>query len=301
MTAGLYTARGGMRTLLIEKGALGGTVLLTGQYDNFPGYPGGVSSFELAHRMEEHMRQFEPEVVLDKITALRHLDSGPLFELIGENGTYNAKSVILASGSTPRMLDAPGIKKFFGKGISICAVCDAGFYKERDVAVIGGGDSAVEEGIYLTRFARSVKIVHRRDQLRARPEYVHAAFSNPKMEFVWDSVVVEVLGDDRVKGVVVRNTKTGEESLLDVEGVFVYIGADGNTGFVELPLERDELGYVKTGRLGETNIPGLFAAGDVRDEPFNQAIIACGHGAQAALMAEKYVSAIPKEVLSKYE
>jgi thioredoxin reductase (NADPH) len=300
MTSGLYAARGEAKTLLINKGALGGMVLMTVKYDNFPSYPGGVESFELAQRLEEHMREFAIQVEMDNVATLRHYGNGPLFEIVCDEGNYVSKSVIVATGSMPKLLDAPGTTKLFGRGVSICAVCDGAFYRGKDVAVVGGGDSAVEEGIYLTRFANSVRIIHRRNELRASPLSSDEAFKNPKVHFVWDSVVTEVLGENKVEGVNIKNVKTGEISKLDVSGVFIYIGATGNTGFIELPVEMNAEGYIRTSLQGETNIPGLFAVGDVRDEPFKQAIIACGHGASASLMAEKYIKTIPKDVLEGF-
>jgi thioredoxin reductase (NADPH) len=300
MTAGLYCGRGRARTLLINKGALGGMMLLTTRYENFPGYPGGIETFELSSRFERHMLEHGVQVKMDNVTALRHLDAGPLFEIAGEAATYYGKSVIVATGSTPKMLDCKGAKKLFGRGVSICAVCDGAFYKGKDVAVVGGGDSAVEEAVYLTKFASSVRIIHRRNELRACRNAQRDAFENPKVSFVWDSVVDEVKGEDRVTGVVVRNVKTGEVSDLDVAGVFVYIGASGNSDFIELDVNRNTDGYIKCTTFGETNIPGLFAVGDIRDEPFKQAIIAAGHGASSALMVEKYLKTIPKDVIEKF-
>ena len=204
------------KTLLINRGALGGMVLMTPRYENFPGYPGGVESFELAQRFEHHMLEFGVEVEMDSVEELRFLDGGPLFEIVGEGATYYAKSVIVATGSSPRLLEAPGTKRLFGRGVSICAVCDGAFYKGKKVCVVGGGDSAVEEGIYLTKFAESVHVIHRRDELRANPSSAEEAFENPKMHFVWDSVVDEVLGTEKVLGVKIKNVKTGAISDLDV-------------------------------------------------------------------------------------
>jgi len=300
MTAGMYAGRSLLKTLVVDKGALGGAILLSERLENFPGFPGGIASFELAQRMETHLKQHDVDVIMDDIRALRFLDGGPLFELVGDEGKYHAKSVIVASGSNPRLLKAKGARELLGKGVSTCAVCDGAFYKGKDLAVVGGGDAACEEGAYLTRFARSVVIIHRRDQLRARPDKAKEAIENPKVSFAWDSVVEEVLGKDKVEGVMIRNVKTNELTKLDVAGLFVYIGSTGNTGFIDLPLEKDEWDYIKAGALNETNVPGLFAIGDVRWEPFKQAIIACGQGAQASLMAERYIKTIPKEVLQRW-
>jgi len=300
MTAGIYSGRGLLKTLVIDKGALGGAVLLSERFDNFPGFPGGIASFELAQRMEEQLREHNVDIVMDDVSSLKFFDDTPLFELVGGKKKYYAKSVILASGSSPRPLKAKGAKDLLGKGISTCAVCDGAFYREKDVAVVGGGNSAVEEAIYLTKFVNSVRIIHRRDELRARTSIANEAKEHPKISFVWDSIVEEVLGKDRVTGVMVRNVKTDEISELKVDGVFVYIGSTGNTGFIDLPLELDEWGYIKVQSLGETNVPGLYAIGDVRWEPYKQAIIACGQGAQASLTADKYIKTIPKDILEKY-
>jgi thioredoxin reductase (NADPH) len=298
MTAGIYAGRGLLSTLILDKGALGGAVLLSSGFDNFPGFPGGISGFDLAANIEKQMNEHDVAFEMDNVISLKFLDGGPLFEIVCDGGTYHAKSVIIASGSNPRPLKAKGAKGKLGKGISICAVCDAGFYKGKDVAVVGGGDAAVEEADYLTKFANSVTIIHRRDELRARPNHAKLAFDNPKIKFQWDSVVEEVLGDQKVEGVIVRNVKTDETTKLDVDGLFVYIGSTGNTGYIDLDVEMDDWKYIVATHLCETNIPGLYAIGDVRWEPFKQVVIACGQGAQAALMADKYIKTIPEEALA---
>lgn len=300
ITAGLYAARGEMKCILMDKGALGGTMLLASRYDNFPGYPGGIQTFELAQAMEDHLREYKIDINLEHVTALKYLGDGPLFEIVGESANYHAKSVVIATGGTPRPLPAEGAEKFFGRGVSTCAVCDGAFYKGKKVAVVGGGDSAVEEAVYLTRYVDSVSIIHRRDELRAKPELQRRAFENSKVEIIWDSVVVQVKGDDKVSGIVVSNVKTDELTDVEVDGVFVYVGSTGNTEFIELEIDKDEYGYIRTDKMGASNIPGLFAVGDVRGEPFKQAIIACGQGCQASLMAGKYINEIPGEILKSY-
>ena len=298
MTAAIYAGRGLLKTLIIDKGALGGAVLLSSKFDNFPGFPGGISGFDLAQRIQKQMEEYDVTFEMDNVTSIKHLEGGPLFEIVCDDGTFHAKALIMASGSNPRPLIVKGAKGKLGKGISTCAVCDAAFYKGKAVAVVGGGDAAVEESSYLTKFVSSVTIIHRRDELRARPIYQKEALENPKIMVQWDSVVEEVLGDQVVEGVVVKNVKTGELTTLDVTGLFVYIGATGNTEFVDVEVEKDDWGYIKATALCETNVPGMYAIGDVRWEPFKQAIIACGQGAQAALMADKYIKTIPKEVLA---
>jgi len=300
MTAGIYSGRALLKSMLVDKGALGGAVLLSSRFENFPGFPGGVDSFELAERMERQMKEYDVEVFMDNVVSLRHVKETPLFEIVGDERRYHAKSVILASGSNPRPLKAKGARELLGRGISTCAVCDGAFYRDKDVAVIGGGNSAVEEGIYLTKFAKTVTIVHRRDELRAVKWLAAEAFENEKVKFAWDSVVEEVKGDEKVEGLVLKNVKTDELYDLDVTGVFVYVGSTGNTGFVHVDVEKDNWGYIKTGSMCETNIPGLYAIGDVRWEPYKQAIIACGQGATASLEADKYIKTISKEILAAY-
>jgi len=299
MTAAIYAGRSLLKTMIVDKGALGGAVLLSSRFENFPGFPGGVDSFELADRMEKQMKEHAVDHFMDNIISLRLYEGGPLFEMVGDERRYFSKSIILASGSNPRPLKVKGAKDLLGKGISTCAVCDGSFFKGKPIAVVGGGNSAVEEAIYLTKFASSVTIIHRRDELRAVKHVAEEAAGNEKIHFAWDSVVEEVKGTDRVEGLILKNVNTGELSDLDVKGVFVYIGATGNTDFVHLPVEKDHWGYIKAGCFGETNIPGLYAIGDVRWEPYKQAIIACGQGATASLEADKYIKTIGQDVLEK--
>ncbi len=301
MTAGIYSGRGLLKTLVVDKMAFGGAVLLSAKFDNFPGFPGGIDGWELAQKMETQLREHDVDIEIDEIHELKMLDGGPLFELVGEARTYYAKAVILGTGSIPEPLKVPGARDKLGKGVSTCAVCDGAFYREKPVAVVGGVNSAVEEGIYLTKFASKVTIIHRRDEFRAREVLAKEAIEHPKIDILWDSVVTEVLGDEKVAGLKIKNVKTEEISQIDVNGVFVYIGATGNTGYVKVPVEMDKRGYIKAGCLNETNIPGLFAIGDIRWEPYKQAIIACGQGAQASLSADRYIKDIPKDVIAKYQ
>jgi len=301
ITAGIYAGRGLLKTLVVDKMAIGGAVLLSARFDNYPGFPGGIDSWELAQRMEQQLREHDVDIQIDDVTELKLLDGGPMFELVGTEKTYYAKAVIIGTGSIPEPLKVPGAKDKLGRGISTCAVCDGAFYKDKEIAVVGGGNSAVEEGMYLTKFASKVYIIHRRDQLRARESLANEAKEHPKVEILWDTVITEVVGDEKVSGAKIKNVKTEKITDLKVDGIFVYIGATGNTKFVKVPVEMDKRGYIKAGCLNETNIPGLFAIGDVRWEPYKQAIIAAGQGAQASLTADKYIKEIPKEIIAKYE
>jgi thioredoxin reductase (NADPH) len=287
-TAALYAARALLSPLVLVGQAAGGQTATTEVMENYPGFPEGVGGLALAQSMQDQAERFGARMVFDQVTAV-DFSTRP-FRLTTWGGEVRAQTVIVATGALPRRLGVPGEEKFIGRGVSFCATCDGFFYKDRDVVVVGGGDSAVEEGIFLTRFARTLKVVHRRDQLRAIKLNQERAFANPKMRFVWDTVVEEVLGEDRVTGVRVRNVKTGEKDLIAADGVFVYIGLLPNSQLFEGQLELDEQGYIVVDRRQHTNIPGVFAAGDVQDPLYRQVVIAAGTGAAAAIEAERFLS-----------
>jgi thioredoxin reductase (NADPH) len=207
--------------------------------------------------------------------------------------------VIVATGASPRRLGVPGEDKFYGRGVSFCATCDGFFYRDKEIVVIGGGDSAIAEGIFLTRFAREVRIVHRRDELRATKIFQEQAFANPKISFVWDTVVDEVLGDQTVTGVRAHNVKTGETFTIDADGVFIYVGMDPQTEVFEGQLELDEWGYIVSTHRQQTNVPGVFVAGDVQDPLYRQIVVAAGTGAIAAMEAEKFLGEYPQSEIDK--
>ena len=221
------------------------------------------------------------------------------FTLRTYGATYRARTVIVATGANPRRLGVPGEDKFYGRGVSACATCDGFFYRDNKVVVIGGGDSAVAEGVFLTRFAREVIIVHRRDELRATKIYQEQAFANPKVRFIWDTVVEEILGDQTVTGVRVRNVKTGDISVIEADGVFVYIGMEPKTELFAGKLELDEWGYIVSNHRQQTNIPGVFVAGDVQDPLYRQIVVAAGTGAIAAMEAEKFLGEYPHSKVEK--
>ena len=296
LTAGLYAGRGGLKTLLLEKGQDGGQIALTAELENYPGQLlEGETGLSLAGRMAEQCRRFGVERAADTIQSVR-LD-GPVKELTGERGTYRSRAVILATGAAPRPIGCENEGKFTGKGISFCATCDGALFRGLEVYVAGGGDSAVEEAVYLTRFARKVTVIHRRDRLRAARSIQERAFANPKVAFLWDSVVVRAEGTDVLEAITVKNVKTGALSTLRADpadgmlGLFGFTGYTPNTGLFTGQLALEE-GYISTGEDMSAGLPGVFAAGDVRRKSLRQVVTACADGAVAAVAAERYLQAL---------
>lgn len=287
MTAAIYTGRSLLKTLLLEKIGSGGQAALTELIENYPGFPHGINGYELSQRMEEQAKNFGTLFEYADVQTITK-DSNGIFHVSTELREFLSRTVIISSGASPKKLDIPGEEKFIGRGISFCATCDASFYKDKVVAVIGGGDSAVEEGMYLTKFASKVFIIHRRDQLRAAKIVQERAFANPKLEFLWNTVVEEVKGENFLEAIRLKNVKTGETSWLEVNGMFLYIGLLPNTEFLK-DVHLDEQGYILTDDMMRTNIPGLFAAGDCRHTPLRQVITAASDGAIAAYAVEKYL------------
>jgi thioredoxin reductase (NADPH) len=289
-TAALYAARARLNPLVFEGSVTsGGALMNTTEVENFPGFPDGVLGPDLMDQLRKQAERFGAELVADDVTEV-DLKAEPKQIKVGED-TYLARTVIIATGSSYRELDVPGEKRLSGHGVSWCATCDGFFFREQDIAVIGGGDSAMEEATFLTRFARSVTIVHRRDKLRASKIMQDRATSNSKIKFAWDSEVAEVLGDDRVKGLLLRNLKTGEETTLAVTGMFVAIGHDPRTELFTSQQATDDEGYLLVEHPStRTQIDGVFAAGDVVDRTYRQAITAAGTGCAAALDAERWLA-----------
>ncbi|OAT83508.1 thioredoxin-disulfide reductase [Desulfotomaculum copahuensis] len=288
LSAGIYAARADMQALLIERAMTGGLAASTERIENYPGYPEGIGGPELMSKMDEQARHFGLEVTNTAVEEIRKEDN--LFTIKTEDGELQAKTVILATGAYPRLLNVKGEQELLGRGISFCATCDGAFFRNRSVAVIGGGDAAVEEAMFLTRFASRVYIVHRRDQLRATKIVQQRAFKNDKIEFVWNSVVDQVIGEDKVAGVLLKNVQTGDTRRLDVDGVFIYVGYQPNSKLVSSLAGLDERGYVITGEDMATSCPGLFAAGDVRRKSLRQVVTAVADGAVAAVSAEKFIA-----------
>jgi len=288
LTAALYASRGGIEPLVFTGPTPGGQITTTERMENFPGFPDGITGAELGQRIREQAANFGAVLRLEGVEEVDF--SVHPREVRTGTDTYLAQAIIIATGAYPRRLGVPGESEFYGRGVSTCATCDGFFYKGREVVVVGGGDSALQEGLFLTKFASRVTVIHRRDELRAIRLFQDRAFANPKMRFVWDTVVEEILGEQTVSGVRVRNVKTGEQSVLSTDGVFIYIGLVPATKIFADQLELDENGYILTDLRQRTSVEGVFAAGDVQNPDFRQAVIAAGSGAMAAMEAERYLS-----------
>ncbi|HHY10560.1 MAG TPA: thioredoxin-disulfide reductase [Firmicutes bacterium] len=289
LTAGLYAARANLKTVVIERALYGGQMQNTFDIENYPGFS-SITGPELSEHMYQQALGVGVEWKLGEVSKVE-LNGQPKKLQVGSE-TIEAGAVILATGAQPRLLNVPGEEKLTGRGVSYCATCDGAFYRDKDIFVVGGGDSAVEEGIFLTRFGRSVTIIHRRDELRALPILQKRAFNNPKMKFAWDSVVEEIQGDDKVTGVLIRNVKDNSTQVLNGEGVFIYIGFLPNTGFLQDTGLLNEEGYIMTAPNMATEIPGVFAAGDVRTTPLKQIVSAAGDGSIAAMEAYRYLESL---------
>ncbi len=288
LTAGLYGARAMLNPLVLVGSSLGGQAATAGEMENYPGFSEGIGGLELVEQMAAQANRFGAEIAYEEVTLV-DLSIHPF--LIKTHGTpIRAKSVIICTGTLPRRLRIPGEQEFWGRGVSTCATCDGFFYRDKTVVVVGGGDSALDEGLFLTRFAKEVIIVHRRDRLRAGPTLVARANSNPKIRFVWNTVLDEIVGDQGVTGVRCHDTITGESCHIPCDGVFVYIGLIPNTQLFRDQLALDQDGYIITDKQQRTSVEGVFAAGDVQDPWFRQAVIAAGSGAAAAIEAERFLA-----------
>lgn len=287
LTAALYCGRAGFETLVLEKLSAGGQMATTNEIENYPGFPGVTDGFTLAMNMSAQAERFGVQQDYAEVTALRV--EGDLKLLDTAKGTLKAKSVILAPGAAPRLLGLPNENALRGKGVSYCATCDGAFYRKKTVAVIGGGDTAAADAVFLSSLCEKVYLVHRRDQLRASKSYT-AKLDKPNIEFVWDSVVEEILEDGRVCGIRIRNVKTDAVREIGLQGVFVAVGNVPATDFVRGAVELDGAGYFTAGEDTKTNLPGVFAAGDCRRKPLRQIVTAAADGAVAAYAAEEYLS-----------
>ncbi|GLC29048.1 thioredoxin-disulfide reductase [Clostridium omnivorum] len=287
LAAGLYAARSKMDTLLIERGKFGGQTATTDELENYPGSIEDCTGPSLIERMRKQAEEFGTAFVKDEITEVDF--SGKIKKVVGKKETYEAKTIIIATGAYPRLAGFKNELELRGKGVSYCATCDADFFTELDVAVVGGGDSALTESLYLTKFAENVTVIHRRDQFRGAKSIQDKVLSNPKIKVIYDSVVDEAKGDEILEGLVLRNVKTGEASDLKVDGCFVFVGYLPITELFTGKINLDETGYIITDEDMRTNIPGVFAAGDVRRKSLRQVITASADGAIAATTAEHYI------------
>ncbi len=288
-TAAIYAARADLKPLLFEGAEPGGQLMTTTEVENYPGFEHGVQGPDLMAVMRKQAQRFETEIISAMVDSLKQIEGG--FEVTAAGKTYQAKTVILSTGATARRLGLDNEKRLYGHGVSACATCDGFFFKNKNVIVAGGGDSAMEESSFLTRFANKVYIAHRRDEFRASKIMQERVKSNPKIEILFNTQIVDILGTDHVEGVVLKDTQSGETREMAIDGVFAAIGHEPNVALAKGLVDLDEKNYIKTvPGSSKTNIPGLFACGDVQDARYRQAITAAGSGCMAALDAEKFLS-----------
>lgn len=290
LTAALYAARGDLDPLVISGNQLGGQISITSEVENYPGFPEGTTGPELVDLMQRQAEHFGARILIDEVTKVDFSQGSP-FKVDTYGDQFEADAVIVAVGASPKRLGIPGEEEFIGKGVSFCATCDGFFFRDKDVVVVGGGDSAMEEGLFLTKFANNVRVIHRRDELRAGEVLKQRAMNNDKMKFVWDTVVEEIEGNGKVERVQLRNLKTDNTSDLDTDGVFIFIGHYPNSDLFKGQLEMDETGYLITDDRKMTSVPGVFAAGEIQDSVFRQITTSVGQGAAAAMMAERWLEA----------
>jgi len=289
LSAAIYAARGNLKPLVLTGQEIGGQISLTNEVENYPGFPDGITGPDLVQLMQKQAEKFGARVEMDTVTAA-NLKTHP-FQLKTQNGAeYAAKALIIATGASPRRLNVPGERELTGRGVSYCATCDGFFFRNKEIAIVGGGDSALQEGLFLTKFASKVHIIHRRAELRAQKILQDRARENGKINFVWNSVVKEIKGSGRVETLVLENTQTRALSELPVQGIFVYVGHIPNTSLFKGQLEMDEEGYLAVDARLHTNIPGVFAAGEAHDHVFRQAVVSAGYGTMAELEAEKFLA-----------
>jgi thioredoxin reductase (NADPH) len=288
LTAALYTARANLSPLVISGSQLGGQISITNEVENYPGFPEGTTGPELVDMMQKQAERFGARVLIDEVTEV-DFRNGPPFKLSTYGDTFQADAVILCVGASPKRLEVPGEEEFIGRGVSFCATCDGFFFREKDVVVVGGGDSALEEGIFLTKFANQVRVIHRRDELRAGETLKKRAFANEKISFVWDSVVEEISGEGKVEAVKIKNVKTDKTKDMKTDGVFIFIGHYPNSDLFTGQLEMDERKYLITDEHMMTNVPGIFAAGEIQDPVYRQIATSVGQGCAAALSAERWL------------
>jgi thioredoxin reductase (NADPH) len=288
LTAALYTARANLNPLVISGNQLGGQISITNEVENYPGFPEGTTGPELVELMQTQAERFGARIEIDEVTEVDFTQGAP-FAVKTYSQEYTARSVIICTGASPTRLGIPGEEEYIGKGVSFCATCDGFFFRDKDVVVVGGGDSALEEGIFLTRFANQVEVIHRRDQLRAGETLKARAVKNDKIDFIWDTVVDEIVGDGKVEGIKLRNVKTGATQEKTTDGVFIFIGHFPNTDLFEGQLTEDERKYLITDSRMMTSVPGVFAAGEVQDPIYRQIATSVGQGCAAAMSAERWL------------
>jgi len=287
LSAAIYAARGGLKTVVFEKAMIGGQIVVTADVENYPGFEENMTGFQIADKMQKQAKKFDAEIKLEEVKAIGTEGLCKVVET--SKSQYKVKSVIVATGAHPRKLAVPGEEKYTGRGVSYCATCDGALYRDKTVAVVGGGDSAVEEAIFLTKFAEKVYIIHRRDELRAVKIVQERAFKNDKIEIIWDSVVQAIEGVNFIEKLILYNKKTENISEVPVHGLFIYVGIIPNSGLLESRIKFDKLGFIETDNSMHTEIPGVYAAGDVTHKVLRQIVTASSDGATAAFSAEKWI------------
>jgi thioredoxin reductase (NADPH) len=290
LTAALYTARATLNPLVIAGNQLGGQISITAEVENYPGFPEpDLTGPELVQKMQTQAERFGTRIEYDEVVEV-DFNRGTPFFVKTHSKEYEAEAVIVTAGASPKRLGVPGEETLIGRGVSFCATCDGFFFRGKDVVVVGGGDSALEEGLFLTKFANRVRIIHRRDELRAGPHLQKRAFANEKINFIWDTVIEEIGGNGMVTNILTSNLKTGQKERLDTQGVFIYVGHYPNSKFLEGQLIMDEHGYVITDERMRTSVEGIFAAGEIQDPVYRQIATSVGQGCAAAMMCEKWLS-----------
>ncbi len=287
-TASIYTSRAKLKTLIITGSLPGGQLMTTSEVENYPGFPNGIFGPELMINMKQQSERFGTAMITDEVKKV-DFKKWP-FKIFTESSLYTAKSVLISTGATPRKLGIESEQAFSGRGVSYCATCDGPFFKDQHIVVVGGGDTALEEANFLTKFGKSVKIIHRREHLRASKILQERAFENPKIEFIWNSKIVDIKGDGKISSIIIRNMTNNEEKKLSIGGLFVAIGHEPNTSIFRDQVDMDDKGYVVVKNYTRTNIEGVFASGDVHDYRYRQAITAAGFGCMAALDIEKWLA-----------
>lgn len=288
LAAAIYTGRTRLNTLVLEKGMPGGQILMTDFVENYPGFPDGVVPFELMDSFRKHAEKFGAEITADEAKEIKKEDN--LWKVVGNRGEYEARAVIIATGSNYSRLGLPGEGKLTGRGVSFCATCDGAFFREKDIAVVGGGDNALNEAVFLTKFCRSLKLIHRRDKLRGAKMLQERVLANEKIEVLWNTVVEEISGEDSLGSITIRNVKDDTTRKLDLDGLFISIGTIPNSSFVKGLVDMDEWGAIKVSQKMETSQPGLYAAGDVTNACPKQMATAVGTGVAAALAVDEYLT-----------
>jgi thioredoxin reductase (NADPH) len=287
--AALYAARAELQPVVLTGMQLGGQAALTYTIENYPGFPDGVGGAQLGELFQKQAERFGAQTEFDLANQV-DLSKRP-FKVATDSGEYLTDALIIATGASPNHLNVPGETELTGRGVSYCATCDGWFFKDKKVVIVGGGDSALEEGLFITRYASSVTVVHRRDELRASPILQKRAMEHPKMNFIWNTVVTEVIGADKLEALKLKNVKTGEETIYETDGLFIFIGHTPNTQMFKGQLEMSDLGYIKVNDKMETSVPGVFAAGEAADPHFRQVVTSAGMGAAAAIQATRFLEA----------